>query len=494
MMHSAFDTLVAYQRQTETLGSISGLLSWDMETKMAQGSAAKRGEQLAVLSGLIHDRNAASQLRDLISAARENAQDVTTLRHIALIEREADKASRVPKDLVTEFAHARIRSNQAWGEARKNDAPDIFIPELKNIVRLTREFASALREPSDKTLYDVCLRDYEPDTDSASIDVMFEKLRPRLVDLRAAVMAAPDAPRLSGHFDIAVQERLVIDLAERFGYDLNRGRIDVAIHPFCEGGGSDVRVTTRYDEKDPLNSIYSIIHEVGHASYEQNISKTHELTVFGHGCSMGIHESQSRICENQLGRSREFTSWLYGRMRDAFGDIGVASEDAFFRAVNGLQNGYIRTEADEVQYNLHVLLRYDLEKALIGGDLAVEDLQAAWNDRFEADFGVKVDKPSNGFLQDIHWCEALIGYFPTYSLGNVYAGCLYSALCHDVPSVMEQVAQGDLSSATEWLRENIHQFGASVPSVDLITKACGQAPSEAPLLDYLDNKFRALID
>lgn len=489
MSETAFDAVVNYHRQTEILGSISGLLSWDMETKMANGSAHKRGEQLAVLSGLAHDRTSATELRELLERAREITTDKTRLRHLDLIQREVDKSTRVPKDLVTELARARIKSNQAWAAARHENDPSGFLPELANIIRLTRDYAAALQGPEDATLYDVCLRDYEPDTTSTAIDAMFGALRPRLVELRSAVMAAPPAPQLSGHFDTSKQQALVHDLAARFGYDFDRGRIDVAVHPFCEGSGSDVRVTTRYDEADPLNSIYSIIHEVGHAAYEQNIAHEHELTVFGHGCSMAIHESQSRICENQIARSREFTAWLYGRMRDIFGDIGVTSEDAFFRAVNAVKSGYIRTEADEVQYNLHVMLRYDLEKAMVLGDLSVHDLEAAWNDRFLADFGYAVDCPANGFLQDIHWCEALIGYFPTYSLGNVYAGCLFDVMTRDVPDVLAHIARGELATATGWLWDKIHRFGASVPSVDLMTSACGQAPSEAPLLDYLDRKF-----
>jgi carboxypeptidase Taq len=490
---TAFDDLRAYQRQTETLKSISGLLSWDMETQMATGSSDKRGEQLAVVSGLVHDRNAAPQLRDLLDAARAEVAQTGDLRHLDLIQIEADAATRIPKDLAMELSRATVKANQAWAEARKTDTPSVFLPHLNTVVRLLRLRAEALRRDDDPVLYDALLRDYEPDAKSAMIDQMFAQLRPRLVDLRAAVMAAPAAPKLSGHFDKAAQVDLVNDLATRFGYDMARGRIDEAVHPFCEGSGSDVRVTTRYDEADPLNAIYSIIHEVGHAAYEQNVSPDYDLTIFGRGCSMGVHESQSRICENQIGRSREFTGWLYGRMRDAFGDIGVHSEDEFFRAVNRLATGYIRTEADEVHYNLHVMLRYDLEKAMIEGDLAVDDIEAAWNDRFFADFGVAVDRPSNGFLQDIHWCEGLIGYFPTYTLGNVYAGCLFDAMKRDVPSLSSDLSHGDISGASTWLRENIHVHGSAVPSVDVITKAYGAAPSDAPLLGYLEDKFRGFI-
>ena len=207
---------------------------------------------------------------------------------------------------------------------------------------------------------------------------------------------------------------------------------------------------------------------------------------------MGVHESQSRIYENQLGRSRAFTGWLYGQMRDSFGDFGIADEDAFYACVNRVSDGFIRTEADELQYNLHVLLRFDLERALVSGDLAVNDLEGAWNDRFAADFGFAVDRPSNGVLQDVHWSEGLFGYFPTYSLGNVYAGCLHHALRAAVPDLDDDLARGDTSRATGWLRANLQQFGGLRSPVATITHAAGFAPHEGPLLEYLETKFSGI--
>lgn len=299
---------------------------------------------------------------------------------------------------------------------------------------------------------------------------------------------------MSGSFDEAAQLALSTKLAQTFGYDLKSGRIDKAVHPFSSGSGLDVRITTRTEERDPFNCFYSTIHEVGHACYEQGIDKQHLLTSLGGGVSMGVHESQSRIYENQLARSEAFTGWLYGQMRDAFGDFGIADARAFYACVNRVTDGFIRTEADEVQYNLHVLLRFDLERALMSGDLAVADLEAAWNDRFLSDFGYAVDKPSNGVLQDVHWSEGLFGYFPTYTLGNVYAGCLNTAMRTAVPAVDADLANGDTAAATGWLRENVQRFGGLYEPKDLITRATGAAPSEAPLLDYLEAKFGDIYD
>lgn len=275
---------------------------------------------------------------------------------------------------------------------------------------------------------------------------------------------------------------------------MSNGRVDKAVHPFSSGSGLDVRITTRTSERDPFNCFYSTIHEVGHAAYEQNINRDYLLTPLGRGVSMGVHESQSRIYENQIGRSRAFTGWLFGQMKDAFGDFGVADEDTFYKIVNRVNDGFIRTEADELQYNLHVLLRFDLERALVSHDLQVADLEAAWNDRFEADFGYPVDKASNGVLQDVHWSVGLIGYFPTYSLGNVYAGCLNEAMRRAVPDLDSQLAQGDTSAATTWLGANLQTHGGLYEPRDIIEKASGVVPSEAPLLAYLKEKFSTLYN
>jgi carboxypeptidase Taq len=321
---------------------------------------------------------------------------------------------------------------------------------------------------------------------------MFDAMRPRLVALRAEVLGAAYQPApLRGSFHATGQMALSRELAGAFGYDWNRGRLDLAVHPFSSGSGSDVRITSRVADGDPFNCFYSTIHEVGHACYEQGIDPAYALTPLGSGVSMGVHESQSRIYENQLGRSRAFTGWLHDRMVDTFGDFGIAADD-FYGTANRLHSGYIRTEADEVHYNLHIMMRFDLERALIRGDLVVDGLEAAWNDRFAADFGVVVDKPSNGMLQDVHWSVGLFGYFPTYTLGNVYAGCLHQALRVAVPDLDVRLARGETHAATCWLRANLQTHGGLYHPREVVERACGFAPTEGPLLDYLEAKFRGI--
>ncbi len=486
---SAYDDLMAHQRQTEALASIAGRLGWDQETMMPRGAAEQRGEEMAALESVLHARRIDPRIGDWLEAAKP-ADPVAkaTLRHI---RHSYDRATKVPADLATELARTTSVAQGIWAEARRADDFTAFAPTLEKVLDLKRQEAAALADGGD--LYDALLDGFEPGMTGADLETMFNALRPRLVALREAVLGAEYQPAaLHGDFAEAEQLMLSREMAEAFGYDFNRGRIDKAVHPFSSGSGSDVRITTRTAPHDPFNCIYSTIHEVGHAAYEQGIDAAYAFTPLGQGVSMGVHESQSRIYENQLGRSRAFTGWLFGRMSALFGDLSVADAEAFYGTVNRVAPGYIRTEADEVHYNLHILLRFDLERALVAGDLQAADLPDAWNTRFEADFGVRVDRPSHGCLQDVHWSVGLFGYFPTYTLGNVYAGCLHQALRDAVPDLDAQLAQGDTSAATKWLRANLQTHGGLREPRATIAEACGFEPSEAPLLDYLDAKFSDL--
>ena len=485
---TAYSDLMAFQRETEALSQIAGRLGWDQETMMPRGAADQRGEETAALEGVLHSRRTDPRVGEWLAAAKgEGAEQVGQLRHI---QRQYDRAVKVPARLAAEIARITSVAQGIWAEARAADDFKGFIPTFQQVVALKREEGAALAQNGN--VYDAMLNDYEPGATAAQLSAMFGALRPRLVALRAAVLAAEPAPALQGTFDEAGQLAISTKLALAFGYDLTKGRIDKAVHPFSSGSGSDVRITTRTNPVDPFNCFYSTIHEVGHACYEQNINPAYALTPLGSGVSMGVHESQSRIYENQMARSEAFTSWLYGLMRDQFGDFGISNARDFYRAVNRVSNGYIRTEADEVQYNLHVLLRFDLEQALMSGDLGVPDLESAWNDRFAADFGFAVDKVSHGCLQDVHWPVGLFGYFPTYSLGNVYAGCLHQALRVAVPGLDNDLAQGQTGRATGWLRDNLQQFGGLYEPADVIERAAGFVPTEKPLLEYLETKFTGL--
>ncbi|MDO6587633.1 carboxypeptidase M32 [Salipiger sp. 1_MG-2023] len=486
---TAFNELMAHQRETGALAQVAGRLGWDQETVMPAGAGDQRAEEQAAMESVLHARRTDPRIGAWLAAIDAAALDDEGRAQIRHIRWNYGRAQAIPADLATALARLTSRAHQAWAAARASDDFKGFAPLLAEVVALKREEGAA--HGGDP--YDALLQDYEPGASAAQLGEMFGALRPRLVTLRAACLDAPQPAPLTGSFDAGAQMALAQRLAGVFGYDFDRGRIDKAVHPFSSGSGDDVRITTRTAVDDPLNCIYSTIHETGHACYEQAIRPAYRLTPLGEGVSMGVHESQSRIYENQLGRSRAFTGWLHGAMHEAFGAEVPGGPEAFYRAVNRLENNFIRTEADEVQYNLHVLLRFDLERALISGDLAVGDLEAAWNDRFKADFGFDVDKPSHGVLQDVHWSAGLFGYFATYTLGNVYAGCLNEHLRAAVPTLDDQLGAGDLSAATGWLRENVQQYGGLYEPREVIARACGgAAPSEEPLLRYLEAKFADL--
>lgn len=487
---TAYDDLLAHQRTTEALSQVAGRLGWDQETMMPRGAAEQRGEEMAAMQSVLHARRTDPRIGDWIEAAKP--ADAVGAAIVREIRRSFERNRKVPADLATEIARITSLGQGIWAGARRDEDVAAFLPTLKEIVALKVEEGQALAQGGD--VYDAMLDDYEPQATAAELSAMFDALRPGLRDLRARCLDAPEVAGLSGEFDEAKQMALSETMARAFGYDLNRGRIDKAVHPFCSGGGADVRVTTRTVANDPFNCIYSTIHECGHAGYEQNIDPAYALTPIGDGVSMGVHESQSRIYENQLGRSRAFTGWLFDQMTATFGDFGMSDAEAFYKSANKVRRGYIRTEADEVQYNLHIMLRFDLERAVVAGDLGVDDLEAAWNDRFAADFGFAVDKPSNGLLQDVHWSVGAFGYFATYSLGNVYAGCLYEALGAAVPDLDAQLADGDTSAATGWLKENLQRHGGLYRPAETIERATGKAPSEAPLLGYLEKKFAGIYD
>ncbi|WP_386681590.1 carboxypeptidase M32 [Loktanella sp. R86503] len=485
---SDYSDLIDFVHETEALAQVAGRLGWDQETMMPSGAVEQRAEEHGAMASVLHARRIDPRIGGWLQTAV--AEDDVAAAQIRHIRRSFERTAKVPAQLASAIARETSRAHRIWAQARADEDVAAFLPALDKVLQLKREEAQAIAGGADA--YDAMLDDYEPGATAAQLSAMFGAMRPRLVALRGAIRDKAPAPVLRGTFPEGEQMALTRDLALAFGYDLNNGRIDKALHPFSSGSGLDVRITTRTNENDPFNCFYSTIHEVGHACYEQNIDRNYLLTPLGAGVSMGVHESQSRIYENQIGRSRAFTGWLFGQMKDRFGDFGIASADDFFACVNRVADGFIRTEADEVQYNLHVLLRFDLEQALVSGDLLVGDLEAAWNDRFASDFGFAVDRPSNGVLQDVHWSEGLFGYFPTYSLGNVYAGCLHAALRSDVPDLDDDLAGGDTSRATGWLRSKVQCHGGLYTPRDLIADASGGAPTEGPLLDYLEAKFGAI--
>ena len=484
----ALDALLAHLRQTSALAQTAGLLSWDQEAMMPPKGAAQRAEQAGALAAILHQRRTDPRIPDWIAATDQRALSDFDAANLREAQRDYDQATRIPADLAEASARAASEGHRIWAAARAAGRFADFAPQLKHIIALKREEAAALSDGGD--LYDALLDQFEPGAKTEDLSPLLESMRPRLTTLRQAIAEKPAPAALLGEFPAAAQMALAAKVAARIGYDMEAGRIDTVTHPFCSGVAGDVRITTRTDEADPANCLYSTIHEVGHALYAQGAPDA--FLPAADYCSMGVHESQSRFWENQIGRSRPFMDWLAPEMSAAFGRPFDA--DALYAAVNRMETGFIRTEADEVHYNLHVLLRFELERDLISGALEVEDLEGEWNARFERDFGRTVDRVANGVLQDVHWSAGLFGYFPTYSLGNIYGACLDRAMRVHMPMRDAMVAKAETQPILDWLRARIHEKGRLLSAPALIEAATGEAPSADPLLDYLEAKFGALYD
>lgn len=491
MTPSPLEALTAHLSQTAALEDVAGLLAWDQETCMPPKGAAQRARQSGAMAAVLHARRSDPRIPDWIAAIDRAALSPEARRNVDEAEREHAQATRVPARLAEERAAAASEGHQIWAAAREARDVAAFLPALARNVALARETAACLAELGSDP-YDALLDHYEPGSRAADLDGLLGGLRAPLVALAQAISERPVPPALEGSFPAAAQTALATRVAERFGYDMAAGRIDLVAHPFCSGSGGDVRITTRVDPKTPLDCLYSTIHETGHALYAQGLPSPSEP--WAEHASMGVHESQSRFWENQIARSAPFMTWLWPEMQAAFGAMGIDGPEALARSVNRVVPGYIRTEADEVHYNLHILMRFDLERALICGDLLPGDLEAAWNDRFAADFGRAVPEAAQGCLQDVHWAAGLFGYFPTYALGNIYAGCLDAAMRRDLPDRDESVAQAETGPILAWLRARIHAKGRLLPAPALIEAASGAPPTADPLIAYLQAKFSALYD
>ena len=370
----------------------------------------------------------------------------------------------------------------------------IITPFVLNWIEiyLKKEEARCLKR-SDESLYDALIDTYEPETKSENLKSIFDRLRKKIISIREMFdFRNKEIFKFKKQINKNSQIEFAYELSSLFGFNKDTGRIDLSEHPFSTGEGKDVRITTRVDENDPFNCIYSTIHETGHAVYEQNIPEKFIFTPNGHGASMGVHESQSRLFENQLGRSFEFCFWLFEKFKTKFNNFEIRSPEEFYKIVNRVNNNYIRTEADELQYNLHIMMRFDLELEIINGNLSPREIEGLWNEKFYNDFGFRVDCPNNGFLQDIHWSAGLFGYFPTYCLGNIYAACIFEKMKIEIPNMMKDLKEGDTIKIRKWLTKNIYNIGNTLEPNIIIKKAINNIPDEKPLANYLKNKFNEL--
>ena len=497
------DAYKEIQRRAKEIALLSNsyaLLEWDHQVNMPPKGAENRAEMTSYLAGMIHEKFVDPKFGELIAAVEGSglvkdpqsieAANMREIRHLY------DKETKLPKELVEEFEKTIALAHHEWAEARKASDFKRFQPSLVKIVDLTKRKAEAYGYVGEP--YNALLDNYEPGATTAEVVDVFEKLRIELVELLKKIKNAPKKPDgsiIERAYDPKKQQIFGEIVAKAMGYDFDAGRLDVSTHPFTTGfGPGDTRITTRYNPNRLNDALFGTIHEAGHALYEMGLKKkeNHGMPV-GDAASLGIHESQSRMWENMVGRSKPFWKYFFPIAQSIFRDsLGKVSLDDFYAAVNYVAPSYIRVEADEVTYNLHILLRFEMERAILNGDIKIADVAKEWNERFEKYFGIKVDKDSNGCLQDVHWSAGLMGYFPTYALGNIYAAQFYAKAKRDIPDLEKKFESGEFLTLREWLRNNIHQHGLRFRAQDLCKRVTGETLNHKPLMDYMNKKFGAI--
>lgn len=468
---------------------------------MPTGGNEHRANQLSLLAGVAHEWSTLPKIGELLDQLGDSeltdAADSDTAVNIREIRRTYDRSRKLPQRLVEEISRVTALAQHHWAEARSNSDFRAFAPWLEQIITLKREEAAAVGFAEGGEPYDALLDEYEPGASSADVAAVFDALRQEVVPLLDAIKGARNVPSralLSQHFPAAQQAMLGREAAAAIGFDFRKGRLDVTTHPFCSGfGPGDCRLTTRYDESFFSSAFFGTLHESGHGMYEQGLREDAFGTPLGSSVSLGIHESQSRMWENLVGRSRAFWQHFYPRAQQLFPDaLSSSSLDDFYFAINAVSPSFIRVEADEVTYNLHIMLRFDLERDLISGKLKPNDVPEAWNSRFTSDFGITPANDTEGCLQDIHWSAGLLGYFPTYALGNMYASQFYAAAEAELGDLQQMFAKGEFMPLLDWLREHIHHHGQRFTASRLVEVVTGMSLSNKPLMQQLNARFRPL--
>jgi len=496
---SPYDELCTHARQSALLESIESVLGWDERTYMPEAAGDYRAEQMTLVAGLLHRRRTDPRLAELLAqlAASDLAKDPhsdegTTIRQL---KRDYDKRVKLPQELVEELMRASVLGQQAWIKARAADDYASFAPHVEKLISLKRQQAQCLGYTNHP--YDALLDDFEPGAKTAEVAQVLAALRDELAPLVQAIkQSGRKAPAeiLARTYPKDAQAAFGIAAAAAIGFDFQRGRLDVTHHPFCSGlGPHDCRITTRYDEYFFPSALFGTLHEAGHGIYDQGLRVEQFGLPPGSYVSLGIHESQSRMWENLVGRSRAFWQHFFPQFTAAFPEAtkGV-SLDQFYWAVNRVEPSLIRVEADEATYNLHIIIRFELEQALLTGDLEVAELPGAWKEKYQKYLGIEPPNDADGCLQDVHWSAALIGYFPTYSLGNLYAAQFFEQADADLGGLDEQFARGEFAPLKLWLQKNIHERGQCYPAADLVQLVTGKPLTHAPLMRHLRGKLGPL--
>ncbi len=476
------------------LNKAAALLGWDQQTYMPPGGAAARAEQLATLQKTAHAWFIADEIGELIEALRGAGWDYDSdeASLVRVVSRDHEKARKVPGELVAEFARVTALAYEAWAKARQESDFSQFQPHLEKIVELNVRLAEALGYQD--RIYDPLLDQYEPEMKTAQVAAIFDNLKTELVPLVKVISeraSAVDGSILHKTYDEQKQLDFGLSVIKDFGFDFTRGRQDKSVHPFTTSfSTSDVRLTTRVDVNYLPTALFGTLHECGHGLYEQGVSPSLERSSLDDGASLGVHESQSRMWENLVGRSREFWSHYFPRLQATFPDqLAGVDVETFYRAANRVKPSLIRVEADEVTYNLHIMLRFELENEMLEGKVKSADLPEAWNAGMETYLGIVPPNDAQGVLQDVHWSGGMLGYFPTYSLGNLISVQFFDKAKADIPSLLEQIAAGQFGELLGWLRENVHRHGRKYTPAELVKQVTGNDLTAANYMAYIKAKF-----
>jgi len=497
-----YQQLLDHVKEANLLGSSASLLGWDQETLMPPGGLAHRSRQLAQLARMTHQMGTDPRIDQWIESCEADSAIVGDPESVAAvnvreIREDYDKATKLPEALVVEISETTSQAKHEWAQSRKDNDFARFKPWLEKLVALNLRKAECYGWAAEGEPWDALADNFESGMTAAQVAGVFTPLRDRLVGLLDEIRGSKTGP--SNAFNelclpIAQQEKFVKYVASQIGFDFNRGRLDVSTHPFCSGTHcNDVRLTTRFHENNVNDALGSTMHESGHGIYEQGLPAEHIGTPMGHAVGLSIHESQSRLWENQVGRSQAFWRWCYPKLREFFGDaVAGLSEAGIYGGCNIVRPNLIRVEADEATYNMHIMIRFEIERSLLKGDLAVGDLPDAWGTKYREYLGVEVPDDARGCMQDIHWSMGAMGYFPTYTMGNLYSAQFFEQAAEDLGDLDEQFAAGQFTPLRTWLNEKIHGQGQRYKSAQLCEQVTGKPLSADPLMRHLEGKLRPL--
>jgi carboxypeptidase Taq len=488
-METTWNAFTGRVAELEALGGVVQLLEWDQQTMMPAGGSAHRGTQLSTITGMMHDRLADPQLGGWLSELADQS-DPVRVAAVRNVRRDHERATKIPTRLVSEIAQASNDGFGAWMTAREADDFAPFQASLERLVDLRKQEIACLGDGDHP--YDCLLDQYDPGSTTAQLEPMFARLRSELSAFIQEVSSGTGPAEVKGQWDVAGQKLFSDHVIRAIGFRLNDGRLDPAEHPFTVGMGTgDVRLTTHYYENDLLGGLTGTIHEAGHGMYEQGLPVAHAGIGVANAAGMGMHESQSRFWENVVGRSLPFFQWLVPLIREQWPNDTTTPDDWYGHA-NRVERSFVRVQADEATYNLHIIIRFELELQLLTGALSVADLPEAWNAAYTQLLGITPSTPNEGVLQDVHWSNGLFGYFPSYTIGNLYAASFRFQMEQDVPDMWERVAVGDFAPILGWLRDKVHQHGHIMDAPEIFANAVGERDPVADLMNHLRGRQGSL--